>query len=87
LVVGHATPHLVARIIKSLTDERTLLVVSTDLSHYHDAAAQRRDRATAEAIERLDFKRRRLWFQRAERRPLRREREPLGGLRCAILAK
>jgi len=29
-----------------------------DLSHYlDDAAAQRRDRATAEAIERLDFKR------------------------------
>jgi AmmeMemoRadiSam system protein B len=41
LLVGHAIPHLVARIIKSLTDERTLLVVSTDLSHYlDDAAAQ-----------------------------------------------
>jgi len=37
-------------------DARTLLVVSTDLSHYlDDAAARRRDLATAQAIERLDF--------------------------------
>jgi AmmeMemoRadiSam system protein B len=39
-------------------DTRTLLVVSTDLSHYldHDSA-QARDRATAEAIEGFDYAR------------------------------
>ena len=39
-----------------LTDpEETLVVVSSDLSHYHDQrTAQRRDESTAAAIERLD---------------------------------
>jgi AmmeMemoRadiSam system protein B len=34
----------------------TLIVVSSDLSHYHDyATAQRMDRATSQAIERLHY--------------------------------
>lgn len=56
LLVGDASPALVAAIIDAVLDERTLLVVSTDLSHYlDDAAARKRDLATAEAIEQLDF--------------------------------
>lgn len=47
-------PEWVAAIIDAVLDERTLLVVSTDLSHYlDDASARKRDRATAETIERL----------------------------------
>lgn len=54
LLVGDAAPEEVAAIIDALLDERTLLVVSTDLSHYLDyASARKRDLATAEAIERL----------------------------------
>ncbi len=56
LLVGDATPEQVAAIIAAALDERTLLVVSTDLSHYlDDISARARDAATAEAIERLDF--------------------------------
>ena len=58
LLVGDASPEEVAAIIGTVLDERTLLVVSTDLSHYLDyASAQVRDRASAEAIERLDYAR------------------------------
>jgi MEMO1 family protein len=54
LLVGDAAPEWVAAIIDAVLDERTLLVVSTDLSHYlDDASARKRDRATAETIERL----------------------------------
>jgi hypothetical protein len=56
LLVGDAAPSRVANIVAAVQDEKTLLVVSTDLSHYlDDATAQRRDLATAQAIERLDF--------------------------------
>jgi len=56
LVVGNATPAEVAAVLERFfDDDETLIVVSSDLSHYHDhATAQRLDRATAEAIERLD---------------------------------
>jgi AmmeMemoRadiSam system protein B len=58
LLVGDAEPTQVAAVIDAVLDERTLLVVSTDLSHYLGyAAAQERDRATAETIERLAFDR------------------------------
>jgi AmmeMemoRadiSam system protein B len=58
LLVGDASPENVAAIIEAVLDARTLLVVSTDLSHYLDhAAAQARDRGTAETIERLEFDR------------------------------
>jgi AmmeMemoRadiSam system protein B len=56
LLVGDASPQEVASVIGVVTDARTLLVVSTDLSHYlDDAAARRRDLASAAAIERLDY--------------------------------
>ena len=56
LLVGDASPQEVAGVIGAMMDMRTLLVVSTDLSHYlDDAAAKARDRATAAAIERLDY--------------------------------
>lgn len=55
LIVGTATPEDVAEVLAALWDERTLLVVSSDLSHYHDhETACRLDRATAEAIEAFD---------------------------------
>jgi hypothetical protein len=58
LLVGDAAPEHVAAIIDATLDARTLLVVSTDLSHYLGYASARvRDLATAEVIERLDFTR------------------------------
>ena len=58
LLVGDAGPTQVAAIIDAVLDERTLLVVSTDLSHYLGyVSAQERDLATAETIERLAFDR------------------------------
>lgn len=56
LLVGSVRPEQVADIIDAVIDEQTLLVVSTDLSHYlDDATAQTRDQATARTIESLDF--------------------------------
>ena len=56
LLVGEASPEEVAAIIAIVLDERTLLVVSTDLSHYLDyVSAQARDLASAKVIERLDY--------------------------------
>jgi AmmeMemoRadiSam system protein B len=55
LVVGEVSDEEGAQIVEALWDERTLVVVSTDLSRYFDAAtAGRLDEATARAIERLD---------------------------------
>lgn len=50
--VGRATPEEVAEVVDALWGgPETLLVVSSDLSHYHAyAEAQRIDRATADAI-------------------------------------
>jgi hypothetical protein len=55
LSVGEATPDEVAAVIERLAGERTLVVVSTDLSHYlpYDDA-RRVDARTSAAIERLD---------------------------------
>jgi hypothetical protein len=53
LLVGDAAPEMVADVLQKLWDAETLIVVSSDLSHYHDyATAQRLDAATAAAIER-----------------------------------
>ena len=56
LVVGDAAPETVAEVIKALWGgDETLIVVSSDLSHflaYEQARA--RDRSTCEAIERLE---------------------------------
>lgn len=56
LVVGSASPAEVAEVLARLWGgDDTLIVVSSDLSHYHPyATAQRLDAATAAAIERLD---------------------------------
>jgi MEMO1 family protein len=53
LVVGDAAPQEVAQILRQLWDgPETLIVVSSDLSHYHSyESAQRLDLSTAEAIE------------------------------------
>jgi MEMO1 family protein len=56
LLVDDASPGQVALVIERVLGKRTLLVVSTDLSHYLDyATAERRDLATARTIERLDY--------------------------------
>lgn len=55
LVVGDADPTEVARVLDRLWGgDETVIVISSDLSHYHDyATAQRMDRATSQAIEAL----------------------------------
>lgn len=52
LVVGDAERHEVAEVIERLWgDEHTLIVISTDLSHYHEYyEAKKLDRATSDAI-------------------------------------
>lgn len=55
LLTGAVEPGVASEVIEPLLDEGTLLLVSSDLSHYHDAATARRlDAATVAAIERLD---------------------------------
>ncbi len=56
LVVGDAHPQDVADILEILWDgEETLIVISSDLSHYHDyRTAQHLDQATSMAIEQLN---------------------------------
>lgn len=55
LAVGEASDEEVADVIDALADERTLVVVSTDLSHYlPDAVAREHDQRTSAAIERLE---------------------------------
>ncbi len=55
LVVGDAHPAEVAEVLEHLWGgEETLIVISSDLSHYHDyTTAQRLDRDTSAAIEHL----------------------------------
>jgi AmmeMemoRadiSam system protein B len=55
LVVGDAEPNEVAEVLEALWGgPETLIVISSDLSHYHDyKTAQRLDRATSLAIEQL----------------------------------
>lgn len=56
LVAGNATGEEVEAIIDALWDgPETLIIISSDLSHYHDyLTAQRMDKATSAAIEALD---------------------------------
>jgi AmmeMemoRadiSam system protein B len=57
LVVGSARPEQVAAVLERLWDAKTLVVVSSDLSHYHDyETARSLDAKTAEAIDGLDEK-------------------------------
>ena len=57
LLVGDVTPKEVAQVLRQLWDRPgTLIVVSSDLSHYHDyETARRLDAATAAAIEHGDW--------------------------------
>jgi MEMO1 family protein len=57
LVVGGASPREVADVLRRLWGgPETLLVISSDLSHYHDyRTARQLDAATAAAIERGDW--------------------------------
>jgi len=57
LVVGDATAEEVADVLEQLWGgPETLIVISSDLSHYHDyQTAQRMDTETSTAIEHLDF--------------------------------
>lgn len=51
VVVGEVNPAVAAQGLEPLLDEETLVVVSSDLSHYHGySAAVERDRACIEAI-------------------------------------
>lgn len=56
VVVGDAAPGEVGTALEALWGgPETLIIVSSDLSHYYDSAAARRlDETTARAIERLD---------------------------------
>ncbi len=54
LIVGDAKADLVSQVIERLHQDDTLIVVSSDLSHYHDyPSCQQRDRATTALIETL----------------------------------
>jgi AmmeMemoRadiSam system protein B len=55
LVVGDATPEEVSEVLEAVWDgPETLIVVSSDLSHYHDyETARQLDTATSRAIEAL----------------------------------
>lgn len=57
LVVGDATPAQVGAVLEVLWGgPETLIVISSDLSHYHDyQTARRLDSATSQAIETLRF--------------------------------
>ncbi|MCK4587519.1 MAG: AmmeMemoRadiSam system protein B [Gammaproteobacteria bacterium] len=57
LVVGDAQPDEVSEVLERLWGgPETLIVISSDLSHYHDyATAQRMDSATSKAIEELQL--------------------------------
>ena len=55
IAVGEGAAEVGARLLARVVSEGAILVVSTDLSHYHDAAtAHRLDARTAAAIEALD---------------------------------
>jgi AmmeMemoRadiSam system protein B len=57
IVAGDATPEQVSQVIQMLWGgSETLIVVSSDLSHFHDyATAQQLDKSTSEAIEHLQY--------------------------------
>lgn len=57
IVAGDASPHQVSQALDLLWGgEETLIVISSDLSHYHNyATAQMLDRNTSELIENLDY--------------------------------
>ena len=58
LVVGDTSASEVAQVLDALWDgDETLIVISSDLSHYHDyQTARKMDTSTCQAIEQLDSK-------------------------------
>ncbi|GAB4359972.1 MAG: AmmeMemoRadiSam system protein B [Methylohalobius crimeensis] len=55
ILVGDATGEEVATVLEQLWEKDTLIVISSDLSHYHDyPTAKHLDAATSKAIEHLD---------------------------------
>ncbi len=59
IVAGDASPEQVSQVIDMLWGgNETLIVISSDLSHYHDyAVAKRLDKATSQVIEHLQYER------------------------------
>ena len=57
LVVGKATPEQICEVLELLWGgKETVIVISSDLSHYHDyATATKLDKLTSQAIENLSF--------------------------------
>lgn len=57
IVAGEASAEQVAQVLELFyDDEETLIVISSDLSHYHDyATAQRLDKETSDKIEHLQY--------------------------------
>ncbi len=57
IVVGNAIPAKVSEVLEALWGgDETLIVISSDLSHYHDyQTAQRMDKATSAAIQQLNY--------------------------------
>jgi MEMO1 family protein len=57
IVAGDASPEQVSQVLAALWGgAETLIVISSDLSHYHDyASAQRMDSETSSAIENLQY--------------------------------
>jgi MEMO1 family protein len=57
IVAGEATPEQVAQVIDALWGgDETLIVISSDLSHYHDyATAKKLDKLTSERIEKRQY--------------------------------
>jgi MEMO1 family protein len=57
IVVGEASAEQVAQVLELFyDDDETLIVISSDLSHYHDyATAQRLDKETNQKIEHLQY--------------------------------
>jgi AmmeMemoRadiSam system protein B len=55
MLTGALEPEAASVVIEPLLDDRTMLLISSDLSHYHDATTARRlDAETVAAIKRLD---------------------------------
>jgi len=59
IVAGDASPEQVSQVLDALWGgDETLIVISSDLSHYHDyATAQQMDKSTSQAIEQLQYER------------------------------
>ena len=57
LVVGETSPHAVAEVLELFWSEPdTMIIISSDLSHYHDyATAKKIDAATTHAIEHFEL--------------------------------